>query len=137
MTATIAIAEDEADLLDAVAEYLTAHGFRVLAARDGAAFRNIVGRETIDVAVLDISMPGEDGLSLARWVMEQGEAGIIFASAHGGDIDRVVGLELGADDYVVKPYDLRELLARIRAVLRRVGVAAGSAPFAAAPRQVA
>lgn len=136
MTATIAIAEDEADLLEAVAEYLSAHGFRVLAARDGAAFRTIVDREQVDIAVLDISMPGEDGLSLARWLMEQGEAGIIFASAHGGDIDRIVGLELGADDYLVKPYDLRELLARVRSVLRRVGLPAGAPGFSPS-RQVA
>jgi DNA-binding response OmpR family regulator len=118
--ATVAIAEDEADLREAVAEYLSGHGFRVLSARDAASFRELAGREPIDVAVLDISMPGEDGLSLARWLMGQSSAGIIIASAHGSEIDRIVGLELGADDYMVKPYDLRELLARVRTVLRRV-----------------
>ncbi|PSC03388.1 hypothetical protein SLNSH_19165 [Alsobacter soli] len=120
MTATIAIAEDEADLRDAVVEYLSQHGFRVLSARDAASFRALTQDEPISVAVLDISMPGEDGLSLARWLLEQGAPGIIFASAHGAEIDRVVGLELGADDYLVKPYDLRELLARVRSVLRRL-----------------
>ena len=123
MTATIAIAEDETDLRDAVAEYLAQHGFRVLSAGDGAGFRALVQDELIHVAILDISMPGEDGLSLARWLMQRGSAGIIFASAHGSDIDRIVGLELGADDYMVKPYDLRELLARVRTVLRRLGPA--------------
>jgi DNA-binding response OmpR family regulator len=118
--ATVAIAEDEADLREAVAEYLSGHGYRVLSARDAASFRDLAGREPIHVAVLDISMPGEDGLSLARWLMDQSSAGIIIASAHGSDIDRIVGLELGADDYVVKPYDLRELLARVRSVLRRL-----------------
>jgi DNA-binding response OmpR family regulator len=128
--ATVAIAEDEADLREAVAEYLTGHGYRVLSARDAASFRELAGRESIDVAVLDISMPGEDGLSLARWLMDQGSAGIIIASAHGSEIDRVVGLELGADDYMVKPYDLRELLARVRSVLRRLPGAAPAGRWA-------
>ena len=73
--ATVAIAEDEADLREAVAEYLSGHGYRVLSARDAASFRDLAGREPIHVAVLDISMPGEDGLSLARWLMDQARPG--------------------------------------------------------------
>jgi DNA-binding response OmpR family regulator len=82
--------------------------------------RCLVETETFDLAILDIAMPGEDGLSLGRWLRSQMQIGLIYATAAGSPIDRIVGLELGADDYVVKPYELRELLARVRSVLRRV-----------------
>jgi DNA-binding response OmpR family regulator len=120
LRAKIAIVEDEPDLRDAVAEYLTANGYDVLVAQDAAAMREIGTRENVHLAILDIAMPGEDGLSLARWLRSKGSLGIIFATAAGTSLDRIVGLELGADDYVVKPYELRELLARVRSVLRRV-----------------
>jgi DNA-binding response OmpR family regulator len=121
MRPAIAIVEDEEDLREAVAEYLEEQGFRVLALPDAAGLRGLAESEAIDVAVLDIVMPGEDGLSLARWLRRRGERpGIIFATALGAAPDRVAGIELGADDYVVKPYDLQELLARIRSVLRRL-----------------
>jgi two-component system phosphate regulon response regulator OmpR len=117
---TIAIIEDEHDLRDSVAEFLIGRGLEVRAAANAAEFRDIAMRERIDVTVLDIQMPGEDGLSLACWLRTLSPPpGIIFATASGAPIDRVVGLELGADDYLVKPYELRELLARIRSVLRR------------------
>ena len=131
---TIAIAEDEDDLREAVVEYLTDRGFTVLQAGNGVAFRALIEAETIDLAILDIQMPGEDGLSLARWLRGRSRVGIIFATAADQPVDRIIGLELGADDYITKPYELRELLARVRSILRRMGdggaepVAVASAP---------
>jgi DNA-binding response OmpR family regulator len=137
---TIAIADDEEHLLEAVAEYLQGHGYEVLAARNGAELRAIVAERPVDVAILDIAMPGEDGLTLARWLRRTSRTGIIFASASGSAMDRIVGLEIGADDYLAKPYDLRELLARLRSLLRRMEatpptpVPQGGVPVAPAPR---
>ena len=116
----IVIVEDEPDLRDAVAEYLAANGYDVTTAENAAAMRSLIESETFHLAILDIAMPGEDGLSLGRWLRTQMPIGLIYATAAGSPIDRIVGLELGADDYVVKPYELRELLARVRSVLRRV-----------------
>jgi len=120
LRARIVVVEDEPDLRDAVAEYLGANGYDVLTAENAAAMRKLAATEAFDLAILDIAMPGEDGLSLGRWLRSQWPAGIIYASAAGTSIDRIVGLELGADDYLVKPYELRELLARVRSVLRRL-----------------
>lgn len=131
VTATIAIADDEPDLREAVAEYLEGHAFRVLTAPDAAAFRLLAESHAIDLAILDIAMPGEDGLSLARWFRRVHGGGIIFASASGSAMDRIVGLEVGGDDYLAKPYDLRELLARVRSVLRRLDRGAAGAGGAA------
>ena len=116
----IAIVEDEPDLRDAVAEYLGANGYDVVTAENADAMRDLVKTQAFHLAILDIAMPGEDGLSLGRWLRQQAPMGIIYATAAGSAIDRIVGLELGADDYIVKPYELRELLARVRSVLRRV-----------------
>jgi DNA-binding response OmpR family regulator len=135
--ARIAIVDDEPDLRDAVAEYLAASGYDVTVAGSAAELRSLVGERGFDLAILDIAMPGEDGLSLGRWLRSQMPIGIIFATAAGTAIDRIVGLELGADDYVVKPYELRELLARVRSVLRRIppaDAAAPAAPSAEKPR---
>lgn len=123
----VAIAEDEPDLRDAVHEYLAERGFRVFSAASGAEVRHLAQTARIDVFILDIDMPGEGGLSLARWIRSQGAAGIIFATAAGHGVDRAIGLELGADDYIVKPYALRELAARLKSVLRRVPPAAAPA----------
>ncbi len=121
MRFVLAIAEDEPDLRDALADYFGAAGFEVIAAGDGPALRAALQDRPVHVAILDITMPGEDGLSIARWLKSRGPVGVIMATALGRPIDRVVGLDIGADDYVVKPYDLRELLARVRAVIRRLG----------------
>jgi DNA-binding response OmpR family regulator len=129
----IVIVEDEPDLRDAVAEYLGASGYDVMAVPDAAAMRELAREHVFHLAILDISMPGEDGLSLARWLRSKMPVGIIFATASGASIDRIVGLELGADDYIVKPYELRELLARVRSVLRRVPPPSEVAPAAKAP----
>ena len=130
LRARIVVVEDEPDLRDAVVEYLVANGFDVTAVGDAASMRALAEHETFQLAILDIAMPGEDGLSLARWLRSQMPIGIIFATASGTSIDRIVGLEIGADDYVVKPYELRELLARVRSVLRRVPTASESQPRA-------
>ncbi|MCB1500160.1 MAG: response regulator [Bauldia sp.] len=117
----IAVVDDEAEIRSSIAEYLTMHGFNVSEADGGAALRRLVGRgEQFDLVILDIRMPGEDGLSLARWLREHVKIGVIMLTASGDTVDRITGLEVGADDYVPKPFDLRELLARVRSVLRRV-----------------
>lgn len=118
--ARIIIVEDEPDLRDAVAEYLGANGYDVATAEGAAAARAMLEKQSFHLAVLDIAMPGEDGLSLGRWMRSKLPIGIIYATAAGTALDRIVGLELGADDYIVKPYELREVLARVRSVLRRV-----------------
>jgi two-component system phosphate regulon response regulator OmpR len=119
----IVIVDDEADVRDTLREYLCNHGFRVTALDGGAALRQLVeAQEPFDIAILDITMPGEDGLSLARFLRERTDVGIVMATASGETVDRIVGLEMGADDYIAKPVDLRELLARVRAVLRRTAV---------------
>lgn len=132
LRARIVVVEDEPDLRDAVAEYLVANGFDVTPLPDAAAMRALAEREVFHLAILDIAMPGEDGLSLGRWLRSKMPIGIIFATASGTSIDRIVGLELGADDYLVKPYELRELLARVRSVLRRVPPHASARPAPAA-----
>lgn len=129
----ILVVEDEPDIRESVAEYLRRNGLRASEAGDGAAMREILARDPADLVLLDIRLPGEDGLSLARELRAAGGIGIMMVTANRDMVDRVVGLELGADDYVSKPFELRELLARIRAVLRRIERApAGDA--AAEPR---
>ncbi|HEV2746498.1 MAG TPA: response regulator [Allosphingosinicella sp.] len=119
--AHIVVVDDDEGVRSAVAEYLLRNGFAVTEADGGDALRAIMAERPIDLAILDVNMPGEDGLTLAREIRRRGPAGVILLTASSDDIDRVVGLEVGADDYVTKPYNPRELLARIRAVLRRVG----------------
>lgn len=133
MRTTVAIVDDEEHLREAVAEYLELQGFEVLSFPGAQAFREAAAGRAIDVAVLDVAMPGEDGLSLARFIRKSGTTGIIMATAAGRPIDRIVGLEIGADDYLVKPYELRELLARIKSVLRRVKASPAGAASPAAP----
>ena len=120
----IAVVDHERDIRDTVAEYLEINGYKVSKADGGAALRKLAEQGRVDLAVLDVTMPGEDGLPIARWLREHSGAGIIMLTARDSVVDRVVGIEMGADDYVTKPFDLRELLARVKAVLRRVGRAA-------------
>ncbi|MEM1050249.1 MAG: response regulator [Pseudomonadota bacterium] len=116
----ILVVDDARDIREPLGQYLRKMGFRVDLAGDAAAARDALANGAFDLVVLDIMMPGEDGLSLCRWIVSQGGPPVILLTAMADDADRIVGLELGADDYVVKPFNPRELLARIRAVLRRV-----------------
>jgi len=115
----VVVVDDESDIRETVEEYLRLHGYRVGMADGGEALRRLAAADDIDLVLLDINMPGEDGLSLARFLREKGGIGIIMLTAAGETVDRIVGLEMGADDYMAKPFDLRELLARTKAVLRR------------------
>ncbi len=116
----IAVVDDERDIRETVAEYLEINGYRVSKADGGTALRRLVEQSDLDLVILDITMPGEDGLSLARHLRDKSGAGVIMLTARDAVVERVVGIEMGADDYVTKPFDLRELLARVKAVLRRV-----------------
>ena len=115
----ILIVDDQDNIRDPLVRYLKSNGMRVSAAEDGRTMRAQLDRSAIDLIVLDIMMPGEDGLELCKQVRESRDMPVIFLSAMVEDTDKVVGLELGADDYVTKPFNPRELLAHIKAVLRR------------------
>jgi two-component system, OmpR family, response regulator len=119
-TPHIAVVDDHTVIRELVGRYLSEHGFRVTTAESAAAFRRLLARSAFDLVVLDIMMPGEDGLSLCRDLRATSGVPIILLTAVVEETDRIVGLELGADDYVTKPFNPRELLARIKAVLRRV-----------------
>ena len=115
------IVEDERSIREPLAAYLARNGFRVSQAADAEEARTMLSAYAIDLAVLDIMMPGEDGLSLCRYIRATGELPVILLTARAEDTDRIVGLEMGSDDYLTKPFNPRELIARIRAVLRRAG----------------
>ena len=119
------LVDDEASLREPLAEYLSRQGFAVTQAADAAKARSALLAERPDLVLLDIMMPGEDGLSLCRHLIEAKDLPVILLTAKGEATDRIVGLEIGADDYVVKPFEPRELVARIRSVLRRAGKAVG------------
>ena len=116
---SVLVVDDDADLRDLLVRYLESNGFEAYAVADGAAMDRWLLERLPDLLVLDLMLPGKDGLTLARELRGRGDLPIIMLSAHGTDIDRIVGLEVGADDYLGKPFNPRELLARIRAVLRR------------------
>ena len=118
--AHIVVVDDEPDLREGVQEYLLDHGFAVSSVDGGKSLRALMCERAVDLVILDINMPEEDGLSIARYLRGLGPIGIIMLTANRDTVDRVVGLEIGADDYLPKPFELRELLARVRAVLRRV-----------------
>jgi len=115
----VLLVDDEASLREPLAEYLSRQGFAVSQAASAAEARSLLREETPDLVLLDIMMPGEDGLSFCRHLVESRAIPTIFLTARGEATDRIVGLEIGADDYVVKPFEPRELVARIRSVLRR------------------
>ena len=118
--AHILVVDDHREIRDLLAKYLAKHGFRVSAAESAAKARRLLEASVIDLVVLDIMMPGEDGLSLCRHLRANTHLPVIMLTAMAEDTDRVIGLEMGADDYLTKPFNPRELLARIKAVLRRV-----------------
>jgi DNA-binding response OmpR family regulator len=128
----IAVVDDEAPAREMVGDYLRMHGFRVSLCDGGASLRQMIASDTPDLVVLDLNMPEEDGLSIIRDLKQRTQVAIIMLTATASPIDRVVGLELGADDYLAKPAELRELLARVRSVLRRSGPAEQPAKLPAA-----
>ena len=115
----ILVVDDHRDIRDALAKYLARNGYRVSQADSAGTARRVLRDASIDLCVLDIMMPGEDGLSLTRDLRAEGNLPIILLTAVAEETDRIVGLEIGADDYLTKPFNPRELLARIKAVLRR------------------
>lgn len=117
--AHVVVVDDHSEIRDLVRQYLEQQGYKVSVAENGARLKRLLERNAIDLIILDIMMPGEDGIALCKHVRASADTPIIFLTAMSEEADRIVGLELGADDYLVKPFNPRELLARIRAVLRR------------------
>jgi DNA-binding response OmpR family regulator len=123
--ATVLVVDDEPIVRDVVVRYLRRDGFDTLEAEDGDSARRLIESADPQLVVLDVMLPGMDGLELCRWIRGRSELPVILLTARGEEADRIVGLELGADDYVTKPFSPRELAARVRTVLRR---SSGSAP---------
>jgi two-component system, OmpR family, response regulator len=117
----ILVVDDHADIRDLLKRFLEQHGYRVSCARDGREMKKLLEHSTIQLIVLDLMLPGEDGLTLCRELRVHSTIPIVMLTAMGEDMDRIIGLEMGADDYLAKPFNPRELLARIKAVLRRSG----------------
>ncbi len=117
--AHILIVDDHRDIRDSLGTYLSKHGYRTNAAADAQEARAFLKKAAVDLVILDVMMPGEDGLSLCQYLRQTADMPVILLTAMDEDTDRVIGLEVGADDYVTKPFNPRELLARIKAVLRR------------------
>jgi two-component system OmpR family response regulator len=123
----ILVVDDDHDIRELLQDFLSTQDFRVTAVGGGPAMRAALERDRIDLVILDLMLPGEDGLSLCRFLRDTSRLPVIMLTAMSGETDRVVGLEMGADDYLAKPFSTRELLARIKAVLRRVNDRAGTA----------
>jgi two-component system OmpR family response regulator len=124
----ILVVDDHREIRDLVSRALSKEGFRASVAADGKAMRKVMADAHIDLILLDLMLPGDDGLALCRALRAEGNVPIIMLTAKGEEVDRVIGLEMGADDYLAKPFGSRELIARIRAVLRRSRMEAAAAP---------
>ena len=133
-TAHILVVDDQREICDVVQEYLASEGYRVSTAADGGGMRKVLGQGPVDLVILDLMLPGEDGLTLARSLRDESNVGIIILTGRGETVDRIIGLEMGADDYLPKPFHLRELLARVKSVLRRVQMRASERPLPARSR---
>jgi two-component system OmpR family response regulator len=120
----ILVVDDQKEICEVVQQYLSSEGYRVSAAHDGTGMRRVMGQDDVDLVILDLMLPGEDGLTLARALREESTVGIIILTGRGETVDRIIGLEMGADDYLPKPFHLRELLARVKSVLRRASTRA-------------
>ncbi|HEY5828750.1 MAG TPA: response regulator [Hyphomicrobiaceae bacterium] len=131
----ILIVDDHRELRDLVSRVLAKEGFRISTAADGRAMRQVLADGRIDLILLDLMLPGEDGLSLCRSLRAESKIPIIMLTAKGDEVDRVIGLEMGADDYLPKPFGSRELIARIKAVLRRTADTAAIANPGPPPKQ--
>lgn len=132
----ILVVDDDPDLRWMVETYLHKHGFRVKTAENGVAMRQLLNDNLFDLVVLDVTMPGEDGFTLARYLREHHDVGIVMLTAANEVMDRVLGLEIGADDYMTKPFEPRELIARIKSVLRRLTASRSASPAAACAHRV-
>ncbi|KQW42448.1 MULTISPECIES: winged helix-turn-helix domain-containing protein [unclassified Roseateles] len=130
----IAVVDDESAITELLAHYFAGHGFRVTQRHSGRDLMALMASDPPELVLLDLGLPGEDGFVIARQLREHWRCGLVIITGRGDAVDKVVGLEIGADDYVTKPFDLRELVARVKAVLRRVAPAASApaAPAAAA-----
>jgi DNA-binding response OmpR family regulator len=124
----ILVVDDQKEICEVVQQYLASEGYRVSVANDGAGMRKVMAQGLVDLVILDLMLPGEDGLTLARELREQSSVGIIILTGRGETVDRIIGLEMGADDYLPKPFHLRELLARVKSVLRRASMRAQKDP---------
>jgi two-component system, OmpR family, response regulator len=120
----IVIVDDQKEICDMVQDYLSSEGYRVSTATNGSGMRRVMDQSAVDLVILDLMLAGEDGLTLARSLREESGVGIIILTGRGETVDRIIGLEMGADDYLPKPFHLRELLARVKSVLRRVSTRA-------------
>ena len=127
---TVLVVDDEPSVRDVVVRYLKRDGFRTLEAGDGDTARGLLEQETPSLVVLDLMLPGMDGLSLCRWIRERSQLPVIMITALGEETDRLTGLEVGADDYLTKPFSPRELVARVKAVLRRSSPPTTTEPIA-------
>jgi two-component system, OmpR family, response regulator len=121
----ILVVDDSREIRDPLVKYLQKNNYRAMGAESAAAARRLMKAQAFDLIVLDVMMPGEDGLSFCRSLRETSDLPVLFLTARGEDVDRIVGIELGGDDYVVKPFNPRELLARIGAILRRARILPG------------
>jgi two-component system, OmpR family, response regulator len=128
----ILVVDDQKEICEVVQQYLSSEGYQVSVAHDGGGMRRAMAQEAVDLVILDLMLPGEDGLTLARALREESPVGIIILTGRGETVDRIIGLEMGADDYLPKPFHLRELLARVKSVLRRASTRDGTAEGAAA-----
>ena len=120
---TVLVVDDEPIVRDVVARYLRREGFDTIEAGDGGSAKVLISTKSPELVVLDLMLPGTDGLSLCRWIRSRGDLPVIMLTARGETADRIVGLGVGADDYVAKPFSARELVMRVKAVLRRAAVA--------------
>lgn len=126
--ATLIVVDDDPEIRELLADYLGRHGYRALVAEDAEALDRLLAEEPPDLLIVDIMLPGDDGFTICRKVRRDSEVPIIMLTASADETDRILGLELGADDYLGKPFNPRELLARIKAVLRRTHSAPGETP---------
>ena len=141
---TVLVVDDEPTIREVVVRYLRRDGYETLEAADGNRARELIESNPPSLVVLDVMLPGTDGLALCRWIRSRSSLPVILLTARGDEVDRIVGLELGADDYVTKPFSPRELSARVRTVLRRLGheapreerLTAGDLEIDAAAREV-
>ncbi|GAB7125628.1 response regulator [Silvimonas sp. JCM 19000] len=115
----VLVVDDDHEIRSLLADYLDTHGFRAFTASDGAGMQRMLDANKVDLVVLDLTLPGEDGLTLCRNLRSSSNLPVIILTARGDPVDRILGLEMGADDYLTKPFEPRELVARVRTVLRR------------------